>query len=56
LETTALELGLDGIIATNTTIARDHLATDPAGIEAAGAGRKGVRARSLVVIAVSLYL
>jgi dihydroorotate dehydrogenase len=34
----AIELGLDGIIATNTTIARDHLASDPAEIEAAGAG------------------
>jgi dihydroorotate dehydrogenase len=34
----AVELGLDGIIATNTTITRDHLTTDPAGIKAAGAG------------------
>src|SRR5260370_20684594 len=34
----ALELGLDGIIATNTTITRDHLATDPAGVDPAGAG------------------
>ncbi|MCO6004251.1 quinone-dependent dihydroorotate dehydrogenase [Actinoallomurus purpureus] len=34
----ALELGLDGIIATNTTISRDGLATDPAEVEAAGAG------------------
>src|ERR1019366_583458 len=34
----ALDLGLDGIIATNPTIARDHLASDPAEIQAAGAG------------------
>jgi dihydroorotate dehydrogenase len=34
----ALELGLDGIIATNTTIARDHLATSPAEVQAAGPG------------------
>ena len=34
----ALELGLDGIIATNTTITRDHLITDPAVVDAAGAG------------------
>ena len=34
----ALELGLDGIIATNTTIARDRLATSGRAIEAAGAG------------------
>jgi dihydroorotate dehydrogenase len=34
----ALELRLDGIIATNTTIAREHLASDAADIEAAGAG------------------
>jgi len=34
----ALELGLDGIIATNTTISRDHLTSDPATITAAGAG------------------
>jgi dihydroorotate dehydrogenase len=34
----ALELGLDGIIATNTTITRDHLATHPATVAAAGAG------------------
>jgi dihydroorotate dehydrogenase len=31
-------LGLDGIIATNTTISRDGLATDPAAVEAIGAG------------------
>ena len=34
----ALELGLDGIIATNTTIARDGLASDPAEVERVGAG------------------
>jgi dihydroorotate dehydrogenase len=34
----ALELGLDGIIATNTTIGRDGLASDPALVAAAGAG------------------
>jgi dihydroorotate dehydrogenase len=34
----AVELGLDGIIATNTTISREGLRTDPAVVEAAGAG------------------
>jgi dihydroorotate dehydrogenase len=34
----ALELGLAGIIATNTTINRDHLTSSPAEIAAAGAG------------------
>jgi dihydroorotate dehydrogenase len=34
----ALELGLDGIIATNTTTSRDHLSSSPAEIAAAGAG------------------
>jgi dihydroorotate dehydrogenase len=34
----ALDRGLDGIIATNTTIARHGLATDPARIEEIGAG------------------
>ncbi|MGH3855343.1 MAG: quinone-dependent dihydroorotate dehydrogenase [Pseudonocardiaceae bacterium] len=34
----ALELGLDGIIATNTTISRDGLVTDAARLEAMGAG------------------
>jgi dihydroorotate dehydrogenase len=33
-----VELGLDGIIATNTTIARENLTTDPAIVEAAGPG------------------
>jgi dihydroorotate dehydrogenase len=34
----AVELGLAGIIATNTTVARDHLASPPAEIQAAGPG------------------
>lgn len=34
----ALELGLDGIIATNTTVSREGLAESPATIEAMGAG------------------
>ena len=34
----AVELGLDGIIATNTTIARPGLTSDPAQVAAAGAG------------------
>lgn len=34
----ALELGLDGILATNTTIRRDGLHTPPATVEALGAG------------------
>jgi dihydroorotate dehydrogenase len=34
----ALELDLDGIIANNTTLSRENLATDPAIVEAAGAG------------------
>lgn len=34
----ALDLGLDGIIATNTTIFREGLRTDPGQVEAAGAG------------------
>jgi dihydroorotate dehydrogenase len=34
----AVALGLDGLIATNTTVARDGLRTDPATIEAVGAG------------------
>nr|BFF14155.1 hypothetical protein GCM10025699_54580 [Microbacterium flavescens] len=32
------ELGLAGVIATNTTLSRDGLATDPAVVAAAGAG------------------
>jgi dihydroorotate dehydrogenase len=34
----AVEVGLDGIIATNTTTSREGLVTDPATIEAIGAG------------------
>ena len=34
----ALELRLDGIIATNTTVSRDNLASSPAEVAAAGAG------------------
>jgi dihydroorotate dehydrogenase len=34
----AVELGLDGIIATNTTVAREGLASTPAEVAAAGAG------------------
>jgi dihydroorotate dehydrogenase len=34
----ALDLGLDGIIATNTTIRREGLRSDPVTVEAAGAG------------------
>lgn len=48
-----VELGLDGVIATNTTISRDVLTTDPAIVEAAGAGGLSgapLAARSLVVL------
>ncbi|WP_426738015.1 quinone-dependent dihydroorotate dehydrogenase [Plantibacter sp. 2H11-2] len=48
-----VELGLDGVIATNTTISRDGLATDPAIVEAAGAGGLSgapLAARSLDVL------
>lgn len=34
----AVELALDGVIATNTTISRDGLSSSPAQVEAAGAG------------------
>ncbi|WP_242530232.1 quinone-dependent dihydroorotate dehydrogenase [Nocardioides aromaticivorans] len=34
----ALDLGLSGVIATNTTISRDGLRSDPAKVEACGAG------------------
>ncbi|GAA5036918.1 quinone-dependent dihydroorotate dehydrogenase [Microbacterium fluvii] len=34
----AVDLGLAGLVATNTTISRAHLVTDPAVVEAAGAG------------------
>jgi dihydroorotate dehydrogenase len=49
----AVELGLDGIIATNTTIARDGLSSDPAQVAAAGAGGLSgppLRDRSLAVL------
>ncbi|MCB1298771.1 MAG: quinone-dependent dihydroorotate dehydrogenase [Microthrixaceae bacterium] len=49
----AVELGLDGLIATNTTIARDGLRTDPAIVAAAGAGGLSgapLKARSLEVL------
>ncbi|GGO82294.1 quinone-dependent dihydroorotate dehydrogenase [Wenjunlia tyrosinilytica] len=49
----ALELGLDGIIATNTTIGREGLATDAATVEGIGAGGLSgapLKARSLEVL------
>lgn len=49
----AVELGLDGIIATNTTISREGLRTDPAVVEAAGVGGLSgapLAARSLEVL------
>ena len=49
----AVRLGLDGIIATNTTIGRDGLRTDSAVVQAAGAGGLSGRplaARSLEVL------
>lgn len=49
----ALELGLDGIIATNTTIARTGLATPAAVVEALGAGGLSgapLKQRSLAVL------
>ncbi|MDT0343725.1 quinone-dependent dihydroorotate dehydrogenase [Streptomyces litchfieldiae] len=49
----AVEAGLDGIVATNTTIARDGLASDPAAVAAAGAGGLSgapLRDRSLAVL------
>jgi dihydroorotate dehydrogenase len=49
----AVELGLDGIIATNTTVARDGLASPAAEVAAAGAGGLSgapLRARSLAVL------
>ncbi|MCU1446255.1 quinone-dependent dihydroorotate dehydrogenase [Cryobacterium sp.] len=50
-----VELGLDGIIATNTTLSRDGLVTDPARVTAAGAGGLSgapLNARSLAVLRV----
>jgi dihydroorotate dehydrogenase len=49
----ALELGLDGIVATNTTVGRDGLVSDPGQVEAAGAGGLSgapLRRRSLEVL------
>lgn len=49
----ALELGLDGIIATNTTTARDSLVTDPVQVQAIGAGGLSgapLKERSLAVL------
>ncbi|MUN62709.1 quinone-dependent dihydroorotate dehydrogenase [Kocuria sediminis] len=49
----ALDLGLDGIVATNTTISREGLASDPAEVEACGAGGLSgapLRRRSLEVL------
>jgi dihydroorotate dehydrogenase len=49
----ALDLRLDGIIATNTTISRDGLATDPVQVEALGAGGLSgapLKHRSLAVL------
>jgi dihydroorotate dehydrogenase len=49
----AVELGLDGIIATNTTVSRDGLAAPAAEVEAAGAGGLSgppLRATSLAVL------
>jgi len=49
----ALELGLDGIIATNTTISRDGLASSPSEVAAAGAGGLSgppLRDRALAVL------
>ncbi len=49
----ALELSLDGLIATNTTIARTGLASDPREVEACGAGGLSgapLKARSLAVL------
>ena len=49
----ALELGLAGVIATNTTISRDGLATPAADVEALGAGGVSgapLKARSLAVL------
>jgi dihydroorotate dehydrogenase len=49
----AMELGLDGVIATNTTISRDGLASPAAEVAAAGAGGLSgapLRDRSLAVL------
>jgi dihydroorotate dehydrogenase len=49
----ALEVGLDGIIATNTTVSRDGLASPPGEVASAGAGGLSgppLRARALEVL------
>jgi dihydroorotate dehydrogenase len=49
----AVELGLDGIVATNTTTSREGLRSEPAAIEAVGAGGLSgapLRTRSLQVL------
>lgn len=49
----AVELGLDGIVATNTTVAREGLRSDPDGVAACGAGGLSgapLRRRSLEVL------
>lgn len=49
----AMELGLDGIIATNTTLSRDGLVTSPSVVEAKGAGGLSgppLKARALEVL------
>jgi dihydroorotate dehydrogenase len=49
----ALELGLDGIVATNTTVSRDGLASSPAEVAAAGVGGLSgapLRGRALAVL------
>lgn len=49
----ALELGLDGIVATNTTVSRAGLASEPTEVERCGAGGlsgRPVKARSLEVL------
>jgi dihydroorotate dehydrogenase len=49
----AIELGLDGIVATNTTVSRDGLASSPGEVAAAGAGGLSgapLRGRALEVL------
>jgi dihydroorotate dehydrogenase len=49
----AVEAGLDGLVATNTTIGREGLRSDPAAVSAAGAGGLSgapLKARSLEVL------
>jgi dihydroorotate dehydrogenase len=46
----ALEIGLDGIIATNTTISRDGLSGDPAAAEAGGLSGPPLKRRALEVL------